>query len=95
MEKTEHQMLQEYNGIGESIGDVKKVSEYIRLDFELYGEPLDDIETLQEYRKRFKKVHDFRNKYEIEFNKLNESIKEIYSNWDDIALLPDFLCLKE
>ena len=75
MEKPEQQMLQEYNNIEKDIENVQKVSEYVSLNFELYGEPLDDIETLQEYRERFKKVHDFRNKYEIEFNKLNESIK--------------------
>ena len=96
MEKPEQQMLQEYNNIEKDIENVQKVSEYVSLNFELYGEPLDDIEALKEYRKRFKKTRDFRNKYEIEFNKLNESIKEIYSNWDDVALWSDkVLGLKE
>lgn len=86
MEKQKQQVMQKYEEIKQSIENIKKVREYVSLDFKLYGESVDDIETLQEYRYRFLKAHDFRNRYDLKFNSLNENVKKVGFSTDDIAL---------
>lgn len=72
----------------DEIDNIAEVSNFINQNFELYGQSLDDSETLTNYIPKFEKAYNFRTKYNdirtrISEKEITSDLIELYDNASD------------